>query len=95
MMNRRSFSSRRRKDAVPWYTRWAGPESVVYGHDVPDLKEPRITGTGKAVCFGIDTGCVFGGHLTALVLDEDGLGTFVQVPARRTYWERDWKEWRE
>lgn len=68
----------------PWASAWRGPDSVVYGHQVHDLKVPRRDrdrGSG-AECWGIDTGCCFGGHLTALVLPERRV---VQVQARRAY----------
>jgi bis(5'-nucleosyl)-tetraphosphatase (symmetrical) len=67
----------------PWATRWQGPESVVYGHDVHDLEHPRIDRPVDSVaCYGIDTGCCFGGRLTALVLPTREI---VQVSARRAY----------
>ena len=68
----------------PWASAWRGPESVVYGHQVHDLGTPRVDrhpGSG-AECWGIDTGCCFGGRLTALVLPERAI---VQVAARRAY----------
>ena len=54
-----------------WAESWTGPESVVYGHfphrlDLPKRDEPAP----GVVCLGIDTGCVYGGRLTALVLPE-------------------------
>ncbi len=67
----------------PWATRWQGPESVVYGHDVHDLERPRIDHPVDSVsCYGIDTGCCFGGRLTALLLPSCEI---VQVKARRPY----------
>jgi hypothetical protein len=69
----------------PWAARWSGPQSVVYGHMVHDLTTPRIDRPADDVwCYGIDTGCCFGGHLTALILPERRL---VQVPAERAYAE--------
>ncbi|MBI5830833.1 MAG: polynucleotide kinase-phosphatase [Armatimonadetes bacterium] len=61
---------------------WAGDyrseATVVYGHTpVPDA-----SWTNRTIC--IDTGCVFGGQLTALRYPEREL---VQVPARRCYYE--------
>jgi hypothetical protein len=70
-------------DGHLWATRWPGPESVVYGHVVHDLAHPRLDEPRPGVfCYGIDTGCCFGGHLTALILPER---QFVQVPARAAY----------
>jgi len=45
-----------------WTNHWRGPERVIFGHSV--LTKPLVT--EHAV--GIDTGCVFGGPLTAVVL---------------------------
>ena len=61
----------------PWAREYRGRAMVVYGHT--PVPEPEwINGT---VC--IDTGCVFGGALTALRYPEREL---VQVPAQRTYY---------
>jgi len=74
-----------------WTARWRGPENVVYGHAVHDLAVPRVDEPAPGVrCFGIDTGCVHGGRLTALVIDSDSDGgdaepEVVQVQARRLY----------
>jgi len=56
--------------AAPWGTRWAGPESVIYGHAVHSLAKPRIDCHGGYSCYGIDTGCVFGGRLTAMIVED-------------------------
>ena len=63
-----------------WAARYDGAALVVYGHT--SVHEPAwVNGT---VC--IDTGCCFGGALTALRYPERKL---VAVPARRTYLERN------
>jgi hypothetical protein len=70
-------------DTSLWSERWAGPRSVVYGHHVLGLEAPRVDRPAPGVeCWGIDTGCCFGGRLTALVLPERRV---VQVQARRAY----------
>ncbi len=53
----------------PWAAAWTGPESVVYGHFPQRLDVPKRDDPAPGVaCLGIDTGCVYGGRLTALVL---------------------------
>lgn len=69
--------------SVPWATRWRGPDSVVYGHHVHGLEAPRVDRPAPGVqCWGIDTGCVFGGRLTALVLPTCEV---IQVAAKQVY----------
>ena len=61
-----------------WAAEYRGRAMVVYGHT--PVPEPEwLNGT---IC--IDTGCVFGGKLTALRYPEKEL---VSVPALRTYYE--------
>jgi protein phosphatase len=59
-----------------WAADYRGPASVVYGH-TPVLKPEWQNRT-----INIDTGCVFGGQLTALRYPEREL---VSVPARQAY----------
>ena len=62
----------------PWAAEYRGPAMVVYGHTpVPDPEWLNRT-------INVDTGCVFGGRLTALRYPEREL---VSVPAARTYAE--------
>ena len=61
-----------------WAAEYRGPASVVYGHTpVPEPEWLNRT-------INIDTGCVFGGKLTALRYPEMEL---VSVPAMQTYAE--------
>ena len=70
---------------VWWAERWAGPKNVVYGHAVHSLERPRVDrNAAGAECWGIDTGCCFGGRLTALVLETREV---LQVNARAKYAE--------
>ncbi len=55
---------------------------VVFGHEA-FLEGPQVT----PHAIGIDTGCVFGGSLTALVV-ESGAESFVSVPAKQTWAQR-------
>jgi protein phosphatase len=62
----------------PWAREYRGRAAVVYGH-TPVPEAEWLNGT---LC--LDTGCVFGGKLTALRWPEKVL---VEVPAERTYYE--------
>ncbi|ADE56035.1 metallophosphoesterase [Coraliomargarita akajimensis] len=63
-------------EADNWADSWEGPPFVVYGHT------PRPNVYQHSASIGIDTGCVYGGHLTAFILEEQ---SFVQVRARKAY----------
>lgn len=62
---------------------------VVYGHHVESMTDPaiRVNQIG-GVTVGLDTGCCFGGRLTALVIEEGEENRFVQVDARKVYMDR-------
>lgn len=59
-----------------WTNHWRGPERVIFGHTV--LDRPLVT----EWAVGIDTGCVHGRSLTAVVLPG---WQIVSVPARADY----------
>jgi serine/threonine protein phosphatase 1 len=61
---------------TPWFDVYDGDQTVIFGHWV--FNEPVV----RENAIGIDTGCVYGGRLTACVLPERHL---VSVPARRAY----------
>lgn len=63
----------------PWYESYEGKKPAVFGHWVH--REPILTETA----IGLDTGCVYGGKLSALVLPDRRV---VQVRARRAYVDR-------
>ena len=62
----------------PWAEDYRGSAMVVYGH----TPVPEAVWVNKTIC--IDTGCVFGGRLTALRYPEREL---VSVPAHEVYYE--------
>jgi len=61
-----------------WASEYRGRATVVYGH----TPVPEAEWLNRTIC--LDTGCVFGGSLTALRYPESEL---VSVPARETYFE--------
>jgi hypothetical protein len=61
---------------VPWYEVYRGNRIVLFGHW--PRKIPRLG--RKAI--GLDTGCVYGGRLTAYIVEAK---QFESVPARRSY----------
>ncbi len=63
-------------EGTPWAAMWRGPEPIIFGHDA-------IRGLQQyPLALGLDTGCVYGGQLTAVILPERRL---VSVPAARSY----------
>ncbi len=68
---------------LDWGRSYRGAAHVVYGHT--PVKEARWVNR----TINVDTGCVFGGSLTALRWPEKEL---VAVPARRAYWPPDLDE---
>jgi hypothetical protein len=81
LMNMRTLrpdgtGSRRPEDGVLWGSRWPGPERVIFGHHAT---------AGLQVhphALGLDSGCVYGHGLTAVILPEDRI---VTVPSRKAY----------
>lgn len=82
-MNLRSLrddgSPSKRIEGAPWASRWPGPELVIFGHDaVRKLqRHPHA--------LGLDTGCVYGGALTACILQPGHEIELVQVPAKQVW----------
>lgn len=70
-----------------WADKFEGGFDVIFGHNVVGLQEPKVwVNSNGGRCYGIDTGCVFGGRMTALVMHERGKPyEFVQVEAQEEY----------
>jgi hypothetical protein len=66
------------REGVPWYERYDGEQTVLFGHW--PAPEPRR----GPHALGLDTGCVYGFQLTAYVIET---GEFLSVQARRAYEE--------
>ena len=75
--------------SVWWHEVWQG-KNVVFGHAVQG-REAKWLGKTGSVCVGVDTGCCYGGRLTALVIGDNGPGdvSFISVPAARVYYDRN------
>ena len=83
LLNLRSITpegkpSKKVDNGVPWASLWKGPELIIFGHDAMRgvQRHPHA--------IGLDSGCVYGQHLTAYVLPE---ARFYSVKAKRAYWE--------
>lgn len=81
--------------SVYWTDVYKASNTVFYGHHVhskikPHVKYHNFRPDGEAyfTC-GVDTGCVYGGRLSAALVTELAPfhPTFISVPARRTYWD--------
>jgi hypothetical protein len=59
-----------------WFDLYEGNDLVVFGHWA------ALGGLNREHIIGLDTGCVYGGRLSALILPER---RFVRVNARKTY----------
>jgi len=72
-------------DAHFWTEFWKGPESIVYGHNVNSLETPLIEEVLPGIfCYGIDTGCCFGGKLTAFILETKEI---IQIKSEKIYYQ--------
>jgi diadenosine tetraphosphatase ApaH/serine/threonine PP2A family protein phosphatase len=64
------------RKGIPWYAIYRGEKIVLFGHW--PSSEPR---RGRRA-IGLDTGCAYGGRLTAYVIESNQL---LSAPARRAY----------
>jgi len=68
---------------VPWYEAYTGESLIVFGHWA--RRDPVV----RTNAIGIDTGCIYGGSLTALILPERRL---ISVPAAQEHQKHQgWK----
>ncbi len=69
---------KKRKDDVLWAEKWKGERFVLYGHT--PVREPKI----NKFAMGLDTGCVYGGTLSAAIFTR-GEWTIEGVRAKAIY----------
>jgi serine/threonine protein phosphatase 1 len=69
-------------DGPMWWEAYDGPTRVLFGHHV--VRDPLVL----PHAIGLDTGCVYGGCLTAYTLETD---TFTSVRAAETYYRHPGK----
>ena len=55
---------------------------IIFGHDAPSGLVVKRRGDGTPYLVGLDSGCVYGGRLSAYILEEERI---VQVKSRDTY----------
>lgn len=74
------------------------PKNIIYGHHIMSQEDPTITHYGNGtMSIGIDTGCVFGGHLLSAVVPRlstnDGHDwnkiEFLKIKAKKVYHASD------
>lgn len=82
---RMALTMRRWPDDEPenpyWHQEYCGEKGVIFGHDARRGLVQRRKG-GRPYLVGLDTGCVYGGQLSAYVVEDERL---VHVPALRVY----------
>ncbi|MBN2379262.1 metallophosphoesterase family protein [candidate division WOR-3 bacterium] len=75
------YGKRREGDRF-WAELWTGPRTIIYGHTPQKIGNPKVD--KRAI--GIDTGCVFGGFLTAAIYTPDKkYWDFQMVKAEKAY----------
>src|SRR5262245_2080745 len=69
-------------DSSMWWDAYSGPQRIIFGHHV--WRDPFV----MPHSIGLDTGCVYGGKLTAYTLETD---EFTSVRAADTYYRHPGK----
>lgn len=69
-------------DGAMWWEEYEGAQRVVFGHHV--FRDPLV----RENAIGLDTGCVYGGALTAYTLETEA---FTSVQAAATYYRHPGK----
>lgn len=65
--------------SIPWAQKWTGPPHIYFGHDAKRGLQLEAWATG------LDTGCLYGKKLSAVILELGKPRRIVSVPALRTY----------
>jgi diadenosine tetraphosphatase ApaH/serine/threonine PP2A family protein phosphatase len=82
--------------SIYWTDCYDGEYNVVYGHNVHSLDRPEITVKSNGTqLVGLDTGCCFGGRLSAFIMPETKEEKvtpdhFVQINAAKAYARSSW-----
>jgi hypothetical protein len=70
------------RDSVFWADRYRGNYGkAIFGHQPFLQEQPRLFNHA----IGLDTGCVYGGWLSAYIFDQNGEHRLLSVPARKCY----------
>lgn len=84
----RTFPDYDNPDLPHWYDLYQGKKLIIFGHDARGGLVRREK-DGRPIAIGLDTGCVYGGKLSAYILEEDQI---VQLPAKRMYYDPEKKK---
>ena len=79
----RTWPPRKGVEGPRWHDHYvndADDQVLIFGHDAPGGLVVRSDATGSPYLVGLDSGCIYGGELTAFILEEE---RFVQVDSRQ------------